>query len=804
MGQPTWRAETRAGVDPSRVRDLRNLLIFVIAYSLAYKYGMTLSVQTGAPFWFPDPVLLCALLLSPPGRWWVYLAAALPVRLFTAVTPSMPVWFLLLAFANDSLKGLAAAYLVRRTVGRDLRFDTLRDLWKYCGAAVLLAPALSGAAGAAAWSALGHNFLPTWRQWFLGDAIANLVCTPLLLCLARDWRKLAAARGVRYVEGVVLFSVLPFAAWFAYQRGIGSAGLVDPFGYIPLPLLVWAAVRFGPAGASGALSILSILSVAAAGASPSGGAAAVDRTLSIQLFMVVLAVPIMSLSVLVEQQRKTEESLRESEERFRNMADSAPVMIWIAGEDGRATFFNRVWLDFTGRALEQELGHGWTEGLHPDHLEDYRKRLSAALDNRLHFRMEYRLSRADGEYRWILSSGVPRFAPGGAFAGYIASCVDITDLKHAQEEVLARQKLESLGVLTGGIAHDFNNLLGGIHALAELATAELQAGSSPVEEIERIRSVASRGSEIVRELMIYSGQDKADLEPLDVSQLVKDTMELLGVSISKHAVLRTDLQPDLPLVRGSAPRIRQVVMNLIINASEAIGEKDGVITLATSRVTAGPEGDHVRLVVSDTGCGMTAAAQARIFDPFFTTKFAGRGMGLAVVQGIIRDHGGVINLDSTPGEGTTFEILLPCAGKTAESSPASIAPDPARERVPLSGTVLVVEDEGALRLAVSTMLRKRGFWVIEATDGASALELVHTHKNDIDVMLLDITLPGVSSREVLEQARGLRPDLRVILTSAYSRETVASSLTDHRVDGFLRKPFLFVDLIELLQDELTA
>jgi PAS domain S-box-containing protein len=797
-----WPVPT--GLDYRRLRTLRNLAIFGIAYFFAYKYGMNLSKQIGAPFWFPDPVLLCALLLSPPGMWWIFIAATLPIRLFAVATP-LPAWFLLAAFVNDSLKGLIAASLTRRALrGKEIRFDALHDLWVYLAAAVLLAPALSSVAGAVTWVVMGRAFWPAWRQWFLGDAIANLVCVPLFLYLARDWRKLIAARPARYAEGLVLFAALPLSAYLAYQHGMGNAGLVDPFGYIPLPFLVWAAVRFGPAGASGALSVISILCVAAASASQPGISppGSMDSTLSIQLFIAVLAIPILSLSVLVEQQRKTEESLRESEERFRNMADSAPVMIWISAADGLATFFNKVWLDFTGRTLEEERGNGWTKNVDPNDLAGYWTSYWAAFYQCRHSHMEYRLRRADGEYRWILSSGAPRFTPGGVFAGYIVSAVDITDLKRSQDEAFARQKLESLGVLTAGIAHDFNNLLGSILALAECVETELAPGTPAREEVQKIETVAMRASEIVREMMIYSGQDKASLAPVDVSQLVEDMLELLKVSISKHAALQTDLQKSLPPVLGSAPQIRQIVMNLIINASEAIGEKDGVIRIGTSRI-AGDRG-YVRLEVSDTGCGMTQAAQAKIFDPFFSTKFAGRGMGLAVVQGTVRAHDGAIQLVSSPGQGTTFEIFLPCAGEPAQSGPAAVSSHSSVELPPASGTVLVVEDEAVLRAAVSALLRKKGFSVIEANDGTAAVDLIHARKDEIDMMLLDVTLPGLSSREVLEQARHLRPHLKVVITSAYSRDAVEASFAGLQVERFIRKPFRLDDLIGVLADDVSA
>jgi len=370
----------------------------------------------------------------------------------------------------------------------------------------------------------------------------------------------------------------------------------------------------------------------------------------------------------------TVEQLRESEERFRNMADTAPVLIWVAGPDKECTFFNEGWLTFTGRTMEQELGKGWADGVHPDDLDRCWATYSSSFDGRCNFQMEYRLRRADGEYRWVLDKGVPRFEPGGVFAGYIGSCVDMTDIKLAHEEDLDRQKLETVGLLASGIAHDFNNLLGVVLANSELALDELAEGSTSARELTSIRDAAIRGAEIVRQLMAYAGEEDETQELVDVSAIVEDMLELLKVSVPKRVKVETDLDTKLPPVRANPAQIRQIVMNLFYNASEAIGDGVGVIHVIARQVKViNLEGigtnDYVQLDVADTGRGMTPEVQARVFDAFFSTKSgSGHGLGLAAVHGIVESLRGTIRVASTPGKGTRFEISLPCEKHMAARS----------------------------------------------------------------------------------------------------------------------------------------
>ena len=499
----------------------------------------------------------------------------------------------------------------------------------------------------------------------------------------------------------------------------------------------------------------------------------------------------------------TIERLRESEERFRNMADTAPVMIWISAPDKLCTFFNLGWLNFTGRGMEQELGDGWAAGVHPDDLERCVKVYSSSFDARRGFEIEYRLRRADGEYRWILDRGAPRFAAAGEFAGYIGTAIDITDFRRAQEEALSREKLESLAVLTRGIAHDFNNLMGSVLAEAEVADAELDQGLSPREELRQIKRVAVRASEVVRELMIYSGQEQASFETVKLSALVEEMLELLRVSISKRAILHVDLRQDLPAVRGNPTQLRQIVMNLIINASQAIGESHGEIYVRTS-LAPNPPHDYVRLEISDSGCGMSEEERLKIFDPFFTRKPGGHGLGLAVVQGIVASHKGVINVTSKPGKGATFEVLLPLAETVAESSsPAPTAAAPVSQPA-LHGAVLLVEDEDTLQLATSKALRKRGFSVLVARDGWAAVELFRAHADQIGVVLLDLALPGIPGREVLRRIRAIKRDVRVVLTSAYDQNLPANAKPGELPSAFLRKPYGVADLVRGLEAACSA
>jgi PAS domain S-box-containing protein len=407
----------------------------------------------------------------------------------------------------------------------------------------------------------------------------------------------------------------------------------------------------------------------------------------------------------------------------------------------------------------------------------------------------------------------PLIDQNGAVIGVAALAQDITERQRAQEAMLHRQKLESLGVLAGGIAHDFNNLLMGVLGYAELARYDLPADSPALHSVKQIELAARRAADLTGQMLAYSGKGQFVIQPVDLNTIVKEIPQLLHVSIAKGVRLTYNFGSHLPAIEADAAQIRQVVMNLVINASEAIGETSGEITISTGvvQVTQGylantylaPElraGKYVFLEVTDTGCGMDAATQAKIFEPFFTTKFTGRGLGLAALLGIVRGHGGTLKVSSKPGQGSTFLILLPSAGALARV--AEQAPPPA---LPCSQeTVLVVDDEDSVRAVTARALERLGFGVLLAQNGHEGIDLFRTHTDSIGCVLLDLTMPVIGGEQVFQEIRRMKPDAQIVLMSGYSLDDATSRFGLEGLVGFLQKPFSSAELHEALQKVLRV
>ena len=381
--------------------------------------------------------------------------------------------------------------------------------------------------------------------------------------------------------------------------------------------------------------------------------------------------------------------------------------------------------------------------------------------------------------------------------------------KKLEEQVRQTQKLESLGVLAGGIAHDFNNLLMVVLGHAELALKEISPMSAARGSIVEIGTAASRATELCRQMLAYAGKSSFVLERTRVRELVEEMVHLLKTAISKKAILNLNLERGLPPIEADPSQIRQIVMNLIINASEAIGERSGVITVSVGATRCDEEylrrtelrqdlapGLYVHLEVADTGNGMDAETRSRIFEPFFSTKFTGRGLGLAAVLGIVRAHKGALKVYSEPGKGTTFKILFPALPEGEDGVPCPESSSLAEWRG--EGTILLVDDEESLLALGARMLEHLGFTVLTASNGMQAVQCFRDRGKEIDLVLMDLTMPHMDGAEAFGALRRLSPDVRVVLTSGYSHEDVAARFAGKGLDGVLQKPFTLAKLQESL------
>ena len=438
----------------------RHLLIIGLwvfaGYYLGCKIGFALTLQPHpvSVLWPPNSVLVAALLLTPPRSWWVVLLAALPAHLAAQLQSHVPPLMIFCWFLTNSCEALIGAGLMRYLLGGPIRFITLRNVGLFCLCVVFIAPFLSSFLDAALviWNHWGKDtYWQLIRVRLFSNALAALIIVPLVVTWTTTGiQPLRTARLSRYLEGWALFVgllLVSYAVLYKFGSGTDSALL-----FLPLPFLLWAAVRFGSLGASSAVSIVSFLAIwsAAHGHGPFSGGPAEQEALSIQIFLIVLAIPLLFLATVIEERVTGAIELGESESRFRNVADSAPVLIWMAGVDKLCTFFNKPWLEFTGRSIEQELGNGWAEGVHPEDMQKCLEVYTEAFDARQPFVMQYRLRRSDGEYRWISDQGVARHDAQGGFAGYIGSCVDVTELMKKEE---ALHEFEERVILAAEAAH---------------------------------------------------------------------------------------------------------------------------------------------------------------------------------------------------------------------------------------------------------------------------------------------------------------------------------------------------------------
>lgn len=498
----------------------------------------------------------------------------------------------------------------------------------------------------------------------------------------------------------------------------------------------------------------------------------------------------------IAMRKRADIALYESEERLRGFVRNAPVVLFALDREGIFTFSDGRGLDNLGLQPGQVVGLSAFDMYKdaPTAIEGIRRAL-------------------DGEtlsIETVVGNNVfeiwynPTINSNGELAGCIGVATIVTERKRTEEErsllekqLLHAQKLESLGVLAGGIAHDFNNILMSIIGNADLALMRINKESPATENLHRIEQAAARAADLAKQMLAYSGKGKFVITDINLNHLLEEMLHMLEVSISKKASLKLNLHQNLPSVEADATQIQQVIMNLIINSSEAIGDSNGIISIATGskyydRASIKgiwfdeeiKEGAYVFLEISDTGCGMDKDTLSKLFDPFFTTKFTGRGLGMAAVQGIVRGHKGTIKVYSEPNKGTTFKILLPASDK-----PTEIFNDTNRHvDWQGNGTVLLVDDEETVRDIGSEMLRELGFDPITANDGCEAVN-IFKHHPEISFIILDLTMPRMGGEQCFSELRQINPNIKIIMSSGFNEQEVTQKFVGKGLAGFIQKPY---------------
>ena len=523
--------------------------------------------------------------------------------------------------------------------------------------------------------------------------------------------------------------------------------------------------------------------------------------------------------------KHTREALIRQENQFRFIYEHVPVgLSWMRSRQPDTRLVNAAHQRITG--VTQGHGHdpaSYYNATHPDDRERQWPLMEKLRRGELpHFSLEKRYVHADGRLVWAMFTMHLFRDPITNESLEVTTLADITELKRAEEErekmrlkMVDSQKLESLGVLAGGIAHDFNNLLTVVLANASVMHSEPEDRQNHPERIAQIETAARRAADLCHQMLAYAGGGNFLIERIDLTALVNDTAKLLRISISKKAQLVLSLAADLPPVEADATQIQQVVMNLVINASDALGENSGEIALTTElgrpQISEDgvlhafdlPEGECICLEVRDTGQGMTPATLARVFDPFFTTKFAGRGLGLAAVLGIVRAHHGALSVESSPGQGTRFQLFLPSArsAPAPSSRPATAAPISVR---PVEGTILIADDEPAVLSIADKMLRRHGYQTVLATDGNAVVNSFRANPQGFAAILLDLTMPGLDGAESLRAIRSLNPKVPVLLMSGYTEQDVLLRIQDLGPVPVLRKPFTLDSLLGSLAEAIAG
>jgi PAS domain S-box-containing protein len=785
---------------------VRAALIFA-AYFVIAKLGLRFATigESISPVWPPTGFAMAVLLLFG----WRYWPAILAGAFLANATTHIPLLAAAAIGCGNAGEALVGAYLMRGRVKLD-EPGAVRNLVLVAAPGGALVSAATGVAALAATHALSSagGAVPAFALWWAGDVVGALTVVPLILTWAAPSPGFTGRRTLLEMTALAVACVL--ISTLLLGRLFHSFLPPSSYPFLLFPLVIAAALRGGPRGAALATLVVALVAV---GGAAQGGGPFVLRTLPSTAAVLLVYIGVLAMTGLVlgaesGYRRHAESALVDAHENLRAIIQSSPLAIYTLSREGSVLTWNAAAERLYGWRTDEVLGRPLPTSPESEQLV----LRNTALWGQAMTGLEVVRKRKDGSSITINLSLAPLHGPGGSPVGVLAIAADLTALRKLEVQYRQSQKVEAVGQLAGGIAHDFNNILTAILSTTQLLLKELpRDANTSRRDVEEIAGSARRAAGLTRQLLAFSRRQILELKALDLNALIRNQERMLRRVIVAHVELRTTLADDLGTVRADAGQIEQVLMNLVVNARDAL-PVGGVITVATANVEFErpqvlhhvpiPGGRYVQLAVSDTGIGMDAHTKAHLFEPFFTTKEPGKGtgLGLATVYGIVKQTGGYIWAESAPNQGATFTILLPRVEEPA-AQPAlqSLAPS-------LNGkeTILLVEDQAEVLRVMRRGLEALGYTVLAAKGGPEALSLAGRHEGRIDLLVTDVVMPGMNGRDLALGLTATRPETKVLYVSGYPDHSIVHQGLLAPGLAFLQKPFAPDALARKIRDVLKT
>ena len=836
--------------------------IIILGFFLFSWAGSLLSFKsfTAVAIWLPSGLGLAIMILYGKWTWPAIFLGSFLAQVFLSPF-SFNLSHLLLIFIvsiGNTLEACTGIWLYERYIKDENFSNHVREMFIFISISlgIALISAFFGLSTRILLRDIPSSiYAMIFIKWWLGDVVGILLITPLIYTIYNN--RYITYSLIDMGEIFSLFTLFVLFIQFVFGAYLENQ-VIYSLPFLVIPLLMWVAYRFSSRETS--IAVL-LVALGATIGTINGYGPFVHTNVNIslmvlQLYLGVIAVLALVLSASVEerkntqkeavrlgeslerrvmkrttelatinkellvevnQRKKVEKALKESEDRLRFIFENANDAIFTLNQSGEFVYISPVVTKLFGHNPEFFNNRTFLELVDADQQTKVETAIRDVFENiKSRVTIDYRVEVAPGQYCWH-STSITRTQTSEGDVIYIAVAKDDTERVMAEEErkKLEEQfqhsaKLESLGVLAGGIAHDFNNLLTAIMGNCGLAIMNVPGESKAVGNLQKIEKASIRAADLCQQLLAYSGKGKFVVGPLQINDIVKEMSHLLSVSISRKAKLIYDFQEDLPYFNGDATQIRQIVMNIITNASEAIADKQGKIKISTSLETLSKDdfasyymadeispGEYICLEVKDNGSGMDEETRLKIFEPFFTTKFTGRGLGLAAVLGIVRSHHGALRIESVPGKGTTFRIVLPVSKKSVKISDAQT------EKIKSwhgKGLVMVVDDEPDIRDLGKETLEQAGLDVVTANDGLDAVNIYKKYEDKIKLVLMDMTMPHLNGEETYRELCKISPDVKVILSSGYSEQEATKKFSETGLCGFLQKPYKPSELIDKVKN----